>query len=81
MQLRNQLNHRNVATNPDGRFNASNDFLELVIESHAIAAGMHFLGLVKCLDTYRLNMGVRRCAVQCIRETRLRICVRTTENV
>lgn len=78
MQLRNQLNHRNVATNPDGRFNASNDFLELVIESHVIAAGMHFLGLVKCLG---LNMGVRRCAVQCIRETRLRIRVRTTKNV
>ena len=42
MQLRNQLNRRNVASNPDGRFNASVDFIELVTESHILAAGMNF---------------------------------------
>lgn len=45
MQLRNQLNRRNVASNPDGRFNASVDFIELVTESHILAAGMNFFGL------------------------------------
>ena len=45
LQLRNQLNRRNIASNPDGRFNASIDFLELVTESHILAAGMHFFGL------------------------------------
>ena len=55
MQLRNQLNRRNVATNPDGRFNASIDFLELVIESHAIAAGMHFFGLSEVSDEPKFN--------------------------
>ena len=45
LQIRNMLNRRNVATNPDGRFNASIDFIELVTESHMLAAGMHFFGL------------------------------------
>ena len=45
MQLRNQLNRRNVASNPDGRFNASVDFIEMVTECHILAAGMNFFGL------------------------------------
>ena len=45
MQLRSQLNRRNVASNPDGRFNASVEFIELVTECHILAAGMNFFGL------------------------------------
>ena len=51
LQLRNR---RNVATNRDGRFNASIDFLELGIESHVIAAGMHFFGISEVSDEPRL---------------------------
>ena len=54
LQLRNQLNRRNVASNPDGRFNVSVDFIELVTERHILAAGMNFFGLKETtgLPTY-----------------------------
>ncbi len=45
LQLRNELNRRNVASKPDGRFNASVDFLQLITECHVLAAAMNFFGL------------------------------------
>ena len=43
LQLRNLINRRNVAANLHGRFNATIDFMELVVNSHIIAADLIFL--------------------------------------
>ena len=45
MQLRNQLNRRNVAKDVTGRFNATIDFFELIVHCHIIAAALHFFGM------------------------------------
>lgn len=40
LQLRNLINRWNVAKDVGGRFNECIDFLEKVVKSHIIAAGM-----------------------------------------
>ena len=55
VQLRNLINRRNVAKDISGRFNESIDFFELIVNCHAIAAGMHFFGLNTIADQPRYN--------------------------
>jgi len=42
LQLRNLINRRNVASDTTGRFNATVDFFELVVEFHITAAAMDY---------------------------------------
>ena len=45
MQLRNLINRRNVASDTTGKFNATVDFFELVVECHITAAAMNYFGM------------------------------------
>ena len=45
LQLRNLINRRNVAKDVTGRFNATVDFLETVVDCHIVAAAMNFFGM------------------------------------
>ena len=48
-QLRNLINRRNVVSDPSNNVNACEDFLELVVTAHVLAAFMTILGM-KCLS-------------------------------
>lgn len=50
-QLRNLIDRRNVTTTPKNNVNACEDFLELVISGHAIAAAMKVLDMTALGDT------------------------------
>ena len=51
MQLRNVINRRNIKTKAKDAVNAHEDFLQLIIECHVLAAGMEFFGMQSLEDT------------------------------
>ena len=51
MQLRNVINRRNIKTKAKDAVNAHEDFLQLIIECHLLAAGMEFFGMQSLEDT------------------------------
>lgn len=55
LQLRNLINRRNVASKVKGRYNATIDFMESVVDCHVTAASMEFFGMEKTTDTPTKN--------------------------
>ena len=51
LQLRNLINRRNVSGDTSGKFNATIDFFQLVVECHILAAAMHFFSMKSSDDT------------------------------
>lgn len=49
-QIRNLLNRRNITKRPKGNVNAAEDFLEVIIISHVLAAVMTYLGMSSLHD-------------------------------
>ena len=49
-QLRNRLNHTNVVQKPSHDFNSCDDFFELIIINHVIAASLNILGMSNIQD-------------------------------
>ena len=50
LQLRSLVNRRNVSGDTSGKFNATIDFFQLVVECHILVAAMHFFAM-KTLDS------------------------------
>ena len=50
-QLRNLLARTNVNENPQKDFNACDDFFQLIIPSHTLAASLEFLKMESLIDT------------------------------
>lgn len=48
-QMQNLINRRNVVSDPSNNVNTCEDFLELVVTAHVLAAFMMILGM-KCLS-------------------------------
>ena len=52
-QLRNVINRTNVVTKPKVNFNACDDFFELIVTAHILAAACELLGMKSLGDTPR----------------------------
>ena len=50
-QLRNLINRKNVVNKPKSNFNACNDFFEVIITAHILAAAIEVLGMKSLGDT------------------------------
>jgi L1 cell adhesion molecule like protein len=50
-QLRNLINRRDISASVENEYNASDDFFNLLIRCHIIAAAMKYLGMKKVSDT------------------------------
>ena len=58
MQLRNLINRRNVSKDVTGRFNATVDYMQSVIDCHIVAAAMNYFGISKTTDNPSMNYGL-----------------------
>ena len=55
LQIKNLINRRNIGKDISGRVNEVEDFLELVISCHLIAAALHFFSMESVTDTPHSN--------------------------
>ena len=55
LQLKNIINRRNIGKDISGKVNEVEDFLELVINCHLIAAALHFFSMESVSDTPHSN--------------------------
>ncbi len=49
-QLRNLINRRNISKSPKNNVNASEDFMEVIVNGHILAAVMSYLGMSSIHD-------------------------------
>ena len=55
MQLRNLINRQNVSKDVTGRFNATVDYMQSVIDCHIVTAAMNYFGSSKTTDNLSVN--------------------------
>ena len=70
MQLKNLINRKNVPSKPKADMNACEDFLDLVMTSHILAAGMDLLQMTSLEDDPHSPYSHLICITKLIQEER-----------